>query len=90
MPSLQVCRRLLLILVCQAAFIHLWIVREGPGRKGSEVIEHYLYEGQSVVVQVVKGFRWGSKGARLTMKYSIPSRYQVYMPNRTIRVCLSV
>src|SRR5665811_2248077 len=48
-------------------------------KKGSEVIEHYLYEGQSIVVQVVKD-PMGSKGARLTMEISIPSRYQVYMP----------
>ena len=48
-------------------------------KKGSEVIEHYLREGQHIIVQVVKD-PLGSKGARLTTEISIPSRYQVYMP----------
>ena len=64
----------------KAAFIHLSdLCAKDLEEKGSEVIEHYLYEGQSVVVQVVKD-PMGSKGARLTMEISIPSRYQVYMP----------
>ena len=46
---------------------------------GSESIEHYLREGQAVVVQVTKD-PLGTKGARLTTEISIPSRFQVYMP----------
>jgi ribonuclease G len=48
-------------------------------KKGSENIEHYLHDGQLIVVQVVKD-PLGSKGARLTTEISIPSRFQVYMP----------
>ncbi|HEY8219539.1 MAG TPA: Rne/Rng family ribonuclease, partial [Methylobacter sp.] len=48
-------------------------------KKGSENIEHYLHEGQHIIVQVVKD-PIGSKGARLTTEISIPSRFQVYMP----------
>jgi ribonuclease G len=64
----------------KAAFIHLSdLCARDLEKKGSEVIEHYLHEGQSIVVQVVKD-PLGSKGARLTTEISIPSRYQVHMP----------
>jgi len=64
----------------KAAFIHLSdLCAKDLEKKGSDVIEHYLHEGQHVVVQVVKD-PLGSKGARLTTEISIPSRYQVYMP----------
>lgn len=64
----------------KAAFIHLSdLCAKELEKRGSEVIEHYLHEGQHIVVQVVKD-PLGSKGARLTMEISIPSRYQVYMP----------
>jgi ribonuclease G len=64
----------------KAAFIHLSdLCAKDLEKKGSEVIEHYLHEGQHIVVQVVKD-PMGSKGARLTTEISIPSRYQVYMP----------
>ncbi len=64
----------------KAAFIHLSdLCAKDLEKKGSEVIEHYLHEGQHIVVQVVKD-PLGSKGARLTTEISIPSRYQVYMP----------
>ncbi|HSN22617.1 MAG TPA: Rne/Rng family ribonuclease, partial [Methylomicrobium sp.] len=64
----------------KAAFIHLSdLCAKDLEKKGSEVIEHYLHEGQNIVVQVVKD-PLGSKGARLTTEISIPSRYQVYMP----------
>lgn len=36
-------------------------------------------EGQSILVQVVKD-QLGTKGARLTMQYSVPTRYLVFMP----------
>ena len=64
----------------KAAFIHLSdLCAKDLEEKGSEAIEHYLHEGQHLVVQVVKD-PLGTKGARLTTEISIPSRYQVYMP----------
>jgi ribonuclease G len=64
----------------RAAFIHLSdLCSKELEKKGSENIEHYLYEGQAIIVQVVKD-PLGSKGARLTTEISIPSRFQVYMP----------
>ena len=64
----------------KAAFIHLSdLCAKDLEKRGSEIIEHYLHEGQHIVVQVVKD-PLGSKGARLTTEISIPSRYQVYMP----------
>lgn len=64
----------------RAAFLHLSdLCSKELEKKGSENIEHYLYEGQHIIVQVVKD-PLGSKGARLTTEISIPSRYQVYMP----------
>ncbi|MCK5921194.1 MAG: ribonuclease E/G, partial [Methylococcales bacterium] len=43
-------------------------------------INELVREGQSILVQVVKG-PIGSKGARLTTEISIPSRYLVYLPH---------
>ena len=64
----------------KAAFLHLSdLCSKDLEKKGSENIEHYLYESQHIVVQVVKD-PLGSKGARLTTEIAIPSRYQVYMP----------
>ena len=64
----------------RAAFLHLSdLCARDLEKKGSENIEHYLHEGQHIVVQVVKD-PIGSKGARITTEISIPSRFQVYMP----------
>jgi len=64
----------------RAAFLHLSdLCARDLEKKGSENIEHYLHEGQHIVVQVVKD-PLGTKGARLTTEISIPSRFQVYMP----------
>ncbi len=64
----------------KAAFIHISdLCAKDIEEKSSDQIEHYLREGQHLVVQVVKD-PLGSKGARLTTEISIPSRYQVYMP----------
>jgi len=43
-------------------------------------IRELLHEGQPVLVQVLKD-PLGTKGARLTTRISIPSRYLVYMPD---------
>jgi ribonuclease G len=45
-----------------------------------EAIGALLREGQEILVQVVKD-PLGTKGARLTMQISIPSRYLVFMAN---------
>ena len=51
----------------------------GMGASGGEAIADHLREGQKLLVQVVKD-PLGNKGARLTAKLSISSRYLVYMP----------
>jgi len=64
----------------RAAFLHLSdFSNKELETKGSENIEHYLRQGQAIVVQVTKD-PLGTKGARLTTEISIPSRFQVYMP----------
>jgi ribonuclease G len=80
----------------QAAFIELGLERTAflhaqdilpPGetdgnqgeRRSPDNITLLLREGQDVLVQVIKD-PLGSKGARLTMHISIPSRYLVFMP----------
>ncbi|MEY4768957.1 MAG: hypothetical protein RL637_1596 [Pseudomonadota bacterium] len=64
----------------RAAFLHLsdFNSRELE-KRGSNQIEHYLHEKQTVIVQVTKN-PIGNKGARLTTEISIPSRLHVYMP----------
>lgn len=75
----------------QAAFVEIGLGRAGflhasdvsvNGEMPSEEkgIEQFLHQGQKVVVQVLKA-PIGTKGPRLTMNISIPSRYQVYLPN---------
>ncbi len=67
----------------KAAFLHsndaMRLHDEEPGSRRSADITEVLHEGQDVLVQVVKD-PLGSKGARLTMHISIPSRYLVFMP----------
>ncbi len=83
----QVCR---VLPGMQAAFVDIGLQRTGflhlsdlcskeLEKKGSANIEHYLHEGQHIIVQVFKD-PLGTKGARLTTDISIPSRFQVYMP----------
>lgn len=50
-----------------------------PPPCGEISITSLLREGQKVLVQVIKD-QLGSKGARLTMNITIPSRYLVFMP----------
>ncbi len=74
----------------QAAFVEIGIDRAGflhasdvliNGETPSDEkgIERFLHQGQQVVVQVLKA-PIGTKGPRLTMSLSIPSRYQVFLP----------
>jgi ribonuclease G len=64
----------------RAGFLHasdVFVNGEAPcDEKG---IERFLQQGQKVVVQVLKA-PLGTKGPRLTMNVSIPSRYQVFLP----------
>ncbi|VAW89115.1 Ribonuclease G [hydrothermal vent metagenome] len=55
---------------------------ENASAKPDVPIESLLRDGQKVMVQVFKD-PLGSKGARLTMQISIPSRYLVFMPSMT-------
>jgi len=61
----------------RGAFIHASDIATDSG--ASPQIQTLLREGQSILVQVVKD-QLGGKGARLTMQYSVPTRYLVFMP----------
>ncbi|MFW2178004.1 MULTISPECIES: Rne/Rng family ribonuclease [unclassified Moraxella] len=50
-----------------------------PMPASHELIENRLYEGQRILVQVIKD-QLGTKGSRLTTDISLPSRYLVYLP----------
>lgn len=67
----------------RAAFLHASDIvtpnLETQERKADLSITDLLYEGQDVVVQVIKD-PLGTKGARLTTQISIPSRYVVFIP----------
>lgn len=52
---------------------------EFKNKRPVEAIGALLREGQEILIQVVKD-PLGTKGARLTMHVSIPSRYVVFMP----------
>ncbi|SFR58515.1 ribonuclease G [Thiomicrospira sp. ALE5] len=68
----------------RAAFLHVSDVTQALVSARSpddpEDIGRLLYEGQRVLVQVVKD-PLGTKGARVTMQVSIASRLLVYMPD---------
>lgn len=67
----------------RAAFLHVSdICRKSIGDKVPEDCEdigRILYQGQKIMVQVVKD-PLGTKGARITMQVTIPSRMLVFMP----------
>src|SRR5579859_974010 len=72
--------------LARTAFLHASDVSRGRSlAEGDEPhpvtpdVRELLHEGQQVLVQVLKD-PLGSKGARLTTRISIPSRYLVYMP----------
>lgn len=72
------------------AFLHASDLRFSPGdvfngdKPNEEItyppIRELLHEGKKVLVQVIKD-PLGTKGARLTMHVTIPSRYLVLMPD---------
>lgn len=59
-----------------------------PVRKADLSINDLLYEGQDILVQVIKD-PLGTKGARLTTQVSIPSRYVVFIPYSTNTIGIS-
>jgi len=81
----------------QAAFINIGLERSaflhvsdickknlsGEIPDDCEDIGKLLYQGQKVMVQVVKN-PLGSKGARVTMQVAIPSRLLVFMPSENM------
>lgn len=67
--------------LARTAFIHVSDLDDNRNGEGSRLpIDQRLYEGQTLLVQVVKD-PIGTKGARLTAQLCIPSRFLVYLPN---------
>ncbi|MES1999006.1 MAG: ribonuclease E/G, partial [Pseudomonadota bacterium] len=67
----------------RAAFLHVADIWEGRHAGGEErPIERILFEGQGVVVQVIKD-PIGTKGARLSTQISFAGRFLVYLPQET-------
>lgn len=72
----------------RAAFLHMTDMVSFKNDEGEEVpingqpecISEILSDGQQIAVQVTKD-PIGSKGARLTTRISLPSRYLVFMPD---------
>ena len=67
----------------RAAFIHVADLRQNRSERSKGVaptpIEKLLFEGQSIMVQVIKD-PLGTKGARLSTQISIAGRMLVYLP----------
>ena len=67
----------------RAAFLHVADIWEAKSQHGSHAtptpIEKLLFDGQSVMVQVIKD-PIGTKGARLSTQISIAGRMLVYLP----------
>ncbi|ORU91981.1 MAG: ribonuclease G [Cycloclasticus sp. symbiont of Bathymodiolus heckerae] len=64
----------------RAGFLHASdVLVNGEVPCDDKGIERFLQQGQQIVVQVLKA-PIGTKGPRLTMSISIPSRYQVFLP----------
>ncbi len=68
----------------RAAFIHIADLRENRSERALGVtptpIEKLIFEGQSLMVQVIKD-PLGTKGARLSTQISIAGRMLVYLPH---------
>lgn len=76
--------------LARAAFLHVADITDKDkfatgenGERRQKAIAEVLRADQAILVQVVKD-PLGTKGARLTMHLTIPSRYLVYMPYETI------
>ena len=68
----------------RAGFIHIADVRENRQERSAGLpatpIEKLLFEGQTIMVQVIKD-PLGSKGARLSTQISLAGRMLVYLPH---------
>jgi len=68
----------------RAAFIHIAELRENRSERATSAtptpIEKLIFEGQSLLVQVIKD-PLGTKGARLSTQISIACRMLVYLPH---------
>ncbi len=67
----------------RAAFLHVSDVCRPEDDPDCEQIQKLLHPGQWIMVQVVKN-PLGSKGARVSMQISLPSRLLVYMPGQKV------
>ncbi len=65
----------------RSAFLHVADIWENSG-DAAKPIEKVLFEGQTLLVQVIKE-PIGSKGARLSTQLSIAGRLLVYLPQET-------
>jgi ribonuclease G len=63
----------------RAAFLHIADIRENRQNGDAKPIEKILFEGQSLLVQVIKD-PIGTKGARLSTQISLAGRLLVYLP----------
>lgn len=63
----------------RSGFLHLKDLKDYEEDDGKD-IRDFLQVGQEILVQVCKD-PLGSKGARLSAKFAIPSRYLVFTPN---------
>lgn len=68
--------------LARAAFLHVADIWASYKNTEQKPIEKILYEGQSLIVQVIKD-PIGSKGARLSTQISIAGRLLVYLPGDT-------
>ena len=67
----------------RSAFLHVADIWENSNKgDAAKPIEKVLFEGQSLLVQVIKE-PLGSKGARLSTQLSIAGRLLVYLPQET-------
>ena len=64
----------------RAAFLHIMdIIEQRQNPESNPRIEHVLFEGQTVLVQVIKD-PINSKGARLSTQISLAGRFLVHLP----------
>ncbi|MDD2775280.1 MAG: ribonuclease G [Gallionella sp.] len=66
----------------RSAFLHVADIWENSHANPVRPIEKVLYEGQNILVQVIKE-PIGSKGARLSTQLSMAGRLLVYLPQET-------
>ncbi len=66
----------------RAAFLHVADIWQDPPAAENRPIEKILFEGQTLLVQVIKD-PIGTKGARLSTQISFAGRFLVYLPQET-------